>query len=365
MNELEAARQCFSTDYADARRRFIEAARAAGARLASYENPNRGPDGGTLSTDCAWVGPEDASKVLIFISATHGVEGFCGSGCEIDWLAGDRALPAGTAALVIHAINPHGFAWIRRVTEEGVDLNRNFVDFAKPLPDNPGYDTLADAILPPALEGPIREAADARLEAFRRENGQTAYAVAISGGQYKHPKGLFFGGAGPTWSNRTLGRIVDDFAIAGRAKVAAIDYHTGIGPNGYGEPICVHLPDTPAAARARRWWGDSVTEPLAGTSVAGARHGFCARLLEERLGDRFTFIALEYGTYPSDTHVRPALRADHWLHAHTNADWDAPQTKAIKAQIRKAFYPDTEDWREAVLFRSRQIIRLALAGLDE
>ena len=45
----------------------------------------------------------------------------------------------------------------------------------------------------------------------------------------------------------------------------------------------------------------------------------------------------------SDTHVRPALRADHWLHAYTNADWGAVQTQAIKAQIRKAFYPDTEE----------------------
>ncbi|MCC7276012.1 MAG: M14 family metallopeptidase [Alphaproteobacteria bacterium] len=364
MDELHAARMAFSTDYADARRRFRETAAAIRAPVRSYDNPNRGPDGGTLTTDCAWIGPQDAAKVLILISATHGVEGFCGSGCEIDWLAGERRLAPATAVLVIHAINPHGFAWIRRVTEEGVDLNRNFVDFTRPLPENPGYDALADAILPPALEGPERAAADAKLAAFRQENGQTAFAVAVSGGQYKHPKGLFYGGSGPTWANRTLGRIVDDYAIAGRGRVAAIDYHTGIGPHGYGELICVHEPGSPAAARAKAWWGDSVTEPLAGTSTAGARHGFCARLLEERLGDRFTFIALEYGTYPSDTHVRPALRADHWLHVYTNAEWDAPQTRAIKAQIRKAFYPDTEEWREAVLFRSRQTIRLALAGLS-
>ena len=364
MDVFDAARLTFSTDYAAARQKFLAAARTAGARVASYDNPNKGPLGEALATDCAWIGPADAPKVLMLVSATHGVEGFCGSGAQIDWMLNERdTLAPDTAAIVVHAINPYGFSWIRRVTEEGVDLNRNFVDFTKPLPENPGYDELADAILPPALEGPAREAADKKLAAFREKNGATAIAVAISGGQYKHPKGLFFGGAGPTWSQKTLGRIFDDFDLAKRRHLAMIDYHTGLGPHGYGELISVHFPETPAAARAKRWWGDNVTEPLAGTSVAGARHGFISRLAEARLGDNVTFIAIEYGTYPSDTVVRPALRADHWLHANTNAAWDAPQTKAIKAQIRKAFYPDTQDWHESVLFRSRQTLRMALAGL--
>ena len=78
--------------------------------------------------------------LLVTISATHGVEGFCGSGAQVDWLTlgGPEQLPAGVAALMVHAINPHGFAWLRRVTEEGVDLNRNFVDFTAPLPENAG-----------------------------------------------------------------------------------------------------------------------------------------------------------------------------------------------------------------------------------
>ena len=40
-----------------------------------------------------------------------------------------QALPD-LAVLYIHALNPHGFSFWRRVTQEGVDLNRNFHDFA-------------------------------------------------------------------------------------------------------------------------------------------------------------------------------------------------------------------------------------------
>ena len=68
-----------------------------------------------------------------------------------------------------------------------------------------------------------------------------------------------------------------------------------------------------------------------------------------KLGERATFIALEYGTY-SPERGRLVLREDHWLHAYSNAEWDAPETQRIKQQIRTHFYPDTDDWREMVLW---------------
>ena len=75
-----------------------------------------------------------------------------------------------------------------------------------------------------------------------------------------------------------------------------------------------------------------------------------------------TYIALEYGTY-SRAQGRKALREDAWLHGSGNPTGaDAPR---IKAQIRKQFYPDTDDWREAILWRSRQVVRQAIAGLGQ
>jgi hypothetical protein len=120
----------FAADYSEAREKFLAAARVAGASLHRYDNPSKGPRGEQLSTDVARVGPDDASKIVMTISSTHGVEGYCGSGFQVDWLAGVGAtgLPKDTAVLHVHAINPYGFAWTRRVTEEGNDLNRNYVD---------------------------------------------------------------------------------------------------------------------------------------------------------------------------------------------------------------------------------------------
>jgi hypothetical protein len=70
----------FAADYSEAREKFLAAAKIAGATTHRYDNPTKGPRGEALSTDVARLGPEDASKIVMTISSTHGVEGFCGSG---------------------------------------------------------------------------------------------------------------------------------------------------------------------------------------------------------------------------------------------------------------------------------------------
>lgn len=357
---------CFSEDYAQARSRFLTACKTVGAKLRAYQNPARGPHAEELVTDVAWIGPDDARFVLATISATHGVEGFCGSAAQIDWLTHGVAgrLPDDMAALFIHAINPYGFAWLRRVNEDGVDLNRNHIDFSRPLPTNAGYDEIADALVPREIAGPVLEAAEAKLAAWRAKHGEHAYRLARTGGQYTHPEGHCYGGTKPTWSRLTGEAIIADYALARRDAVAVVDFHSGLGPFGYGEPICSHAPDTLASKRARAWYGDSVTSPTLGTSSSVPLAGHAREMWVRILGERVTFIVLEFGTYSLDQGL-VAMRADYWLHGRGTVDWNTPETRRIKSGIRKHFFPDTEDWKEMVLFRSRQILRQAEAGLAQ
>jgi Protein of unknown function (DUF2817) len=124
----------FSENYPEARSKFIEAVKDAGGAASRYLLDRRGPDGGELSTDVAWFGPRDAKRVFVTISGTHGVEGFYGSATQIEWLRRGEVgrLPPGSASLLIHAINPFGFAWLRRTNEDNIDINRNWVDFGRP-----------------------------------------------------------------------------------------------------------------------------------------------------------------------------------------------------------------------------------------
>src|SRR6266480_1237015 len=120
----------FADDYATARSSFLGACQTKQCRLKMYKNDRCNViDGAELIADIARFGSDQAEKVLVLISGTHGVEGFCGSACQsaavTQGLFGD--LPPGLAGVMIHAINPYGFMHCRRVTEYNVDLNRNCV----------------------------------------------------------------------------------------------------------------------------------------------------------------------------------------------------------------------------------------------
>jgi len=264
----------FSATYAEARAKFLDAATGAGARLSAYVHPERGPDGGELTTDVAWIGPADAAAVLMLVSGTHGVEGHCGSGAQVDWLQRGEAarLAPGVAVLAIHAINPYGFAWSRRVTHENVDLNRNFIDFDRPLPANPEYDRLADAVTPADWSAQTQAASRTTLLAYARENGFPALAQALSGGQYAHPTGIFYGGARETWSRRTLMAIFREY-LSAASDVGVIDYHTGLGPVGYGEQIVSAMRDADEYRRAAEWHGLAATSQAGGGSVSAKLAG--------------------------------------------------------------------------------------------
>lgn len=353
----------FSATYAEARSKFRQAASAARATLDTVSNPNRGPDGGELSTDIAWIGPKDAGKVLVMLSATHGVEGFCGSGAQVDWLRRGEwaALPADTAVLLVHAINPYGFAWLRRVTEENVDLNRNWVDFNAPRPENPAYDALADAIGPADWSEVSQTENRAKLLAYAREHGFPALQQAVTGGQYRHPKGVFYGGDQPTWARRTQTAIYESY-LRGAAKIGIIDFHTGLGPSGYGERILSARQGDAEYARALGWYGGAITSPADGTSTSAETAGDGLTAAPTVLGHaKVTGIALEYGTIPT-TEVLDALRADAWLHAYGDPASEA--ATPIKATIRAAFFTDTDVWKGMICGQALLATRQAIIGLQ-
>jgi hypothetical protein len=345
-------------DYAEARGRFLDAARGAGARLAARDHRLAGPGGEALATDVAVVGRPDAPVRLLVISGTHGVEGFAGSMCQTRWLAQGAPVPDDTAVVLVHAINPYGFAWIRRVNEDNVDLNRNCVDFTAPCPENPGYDELADAIVPARWDEETQERTAGTLLGYAAEHGFDGLQAAVSAGQYRHPEGIFYGGRRAVWSQQTLEEVAR--ATLGDAeRVAVLDLHTGLGPFGVGELIASH-PDAAGKDRLGSWYGDYAV-PSEGTSVSADVSGDILDALEAWLAGReLTGVAIEWGTVDI-VEVSNALRADAWLHAH--ADPRGPEAGPIKAQLRAAFAPDDPDWSARVWDRFTEVAERAVTGL--
>jgi Protein of unknown function (DUF2817) len=357
------ASQYFSQTYSEARAQFLSATEDVGLHVQSHLHPLRGRDGEPLAMDVALLGSKDARSLLIISSACHGVEGFCGSGAQVallreaDFLAAQKA--SNVAVLFIHALNPYGFSWWRRTTHENVDLNRNFQDFTQPLPHNKGYDEIAGWVVPHAW--PPSEAVNAQTQTFIEKHGLPALQAAISGGQYAHPQGIFYGGVNPTWSNLTLRHVLREHGQR-CARLGWIDLHSGLGPSGVAERIFAGHDDAAAIARARLWWerdGSHVTSMHDGSSSSSKLTGLMWTAASQDCAQaEYTGIALEYGTM-LPLEMMAALRADQWLENHPEAP--AAQREHIKTQIRDAFYTDTDVWKAAVV---RQAMEASLQGLN-
>jgi len=349
----------FPADYRQARKAFIAACEKAGIDSIARVHPSaKGPDGKPLFIDSAALGPRHAKKALLLIAGTHGVEGYFGSAAQSGLLRQGLAPPAGARVVLVHALNPYGFAWDRRVNEDNVDLNRNYVDHAHP-PDNPDYALLAEAIAFSDADPQSVAAADAKLAAYGRAHGTPALREAICRGQYRFPHGLHFGGTTESWSHRMLRAILAE-DLARVEKLVVIDFHTGLGESGAGEMIVEAMPDSAHYARARAMWGAMATSSETGEAVSGPLTGTMDQAVAGWLPKvELTYAALEVGTSSFQT-VFDALRRDNWLHYFAQDQRLAPE---IGRQIRAAFYPDTPAWKRAVFAHAERAVQGALAAL--
>jgi hypothetical protein len=354
--------QHFPGDYRTARGNFIAACEAADLGVTTRVHPTeKGPDGKPLFLDTVTIGALDAPSAMLLISGTHGVEGYFGSAAQTGLVREGIAehVPKGTKLVILHALNPFGFAFDRRVNEDNADINRNFVDHAHP-PANKAYERLAEWIAPRDISKEAMRAANAKLRAFSEEHGAFALQEAISRGQYRFADGLYFGGARESWSARMLLDVLrEDFAHV--KKLVVIDFHTGLGEHGAGEMITEDLPGSQAYGRQKAIWGARVKSSEAGDSVSAPLVGTIDKAMAEWARNReLTFAALEVGTLPVRD-VFNALRKDNWLYCFAGRVRD--KADEIRREIRAAFYPETREWKQTVFAHANETVHQGLAAL--
>ena len=354
--------------YADQRQRFLQAADDAGGELVEYLHPLRGPRGEILATDVAVLGDPGAPKRFVAISGTHGIEGYYGSGCQIDLLQElrGRDLPKDVSMVLVHLVNPWGTAWLRRVNEDNVDVNRNYVNFERALPVNSAYDTLHEIYLCNDLDGPGRRQADELLATHIRNLGQTATMNIVEAGQYLHSNGIFYGGKTATWTNRTVRSIMNEH-VAGARIAMSFDLHTGAGA--FGHPMLMTIAQSryPAHDVAQSIYGPwlhtiiTAADATSDTGVTATATGYTSQALLDQLDEvQLMPLVIECGTYAGDV-GHAILRDDHWLHLHGDP-LDATGRR-IKAAMLEQYYPADPDWRELTALRTRQVWRRAMEAL--
>ena len=347
--------QCFSSTYAESRAKFLQACQLNCCVMDWFQHPCLGPDGEAIGTDVAVLGPTLAPKQLVIISGTHGLEGYCGAAIQQAVLEqfDFSKLPGNISIAFIHGLNPYGFAWNRRVDENNVDLNRNFIDWNAPLAPNPWYGSVHDILF--AAE-PYADA----LNAFITQQGVAAMEQALTCGQHTHGDGLFYGGTGPSWSNQLV-QTLSEKVFCHASELAIIDIHSGLGPYGYGQPISFDHPHSRGLRNAKKWYGPALGSPRVAATITADLKGTLYDGLHALFPDTpLTSIALEFGTYSkSEGIARLRDEALAWHDATPPSD-----TRATDA-LKDFFYVNKRDWKESVLFRGKQIVQQAIHGLTE
>jgi hypothetical protein len=344
---------CFSPDYQTARRRFLDAVTSAGGTLSTLSQ-KIDEAGLELGTDIAWFGNPRPEKALVVVSGIHGVEGFAGAAIQLAALAQLSLLPADTALVMVHALNPYGMEHLRRFNGNNVDLNRNFHFSEDGWQGEPkGY-----AVLDPFLNPPKPPSLDffyLRLLLAQIGLSEKAIKQAVAAGQYNYPKGLFYGGNGLEPEAADYIDWLQNSPLLTSKRLMVVDLHTGLGD--FGEQSLFLRSESVTRGELSARLGLQIAPDKKVSKVMGYDHGGGSSGIYRRLftGEELVCLTVEYGTY-SGRRLLYALRAENQYHHHGNKTLD----HWAKQKLKEAFCPKSEAWKELVLIQGNELIDKAI-----
>jgi len=349
-----AVAQELCTDYVKCRDQFLKTAlEISSVQVKSH--PISKSDG-ELFVDEALIS-FGSKKLVVVVSGTHGVEGFVGSYVQsalLKKIAKEKTYQ-NHDFLFVHALNPWGFKHRRRVTENNVDLNRNFLN-----PDefshkkNQGYSQLNEFLSPQDEASStgwsfVQFSFSALLKIAKY--GMDSLRQSIVSGQYEFPQGIFYGGASPEPQQALLGKILFE-TFKRYDRILFIDLHTGYGAKGV-----LHLfpsvPDAKAKSRIEEvfaGWPITYGHQKDFYEVSGAVTDWVyGQVPPEKY---FVPMVFEYGTMDSQK-TMGSVQSLYRMRGENQMHWRGAASKNDEEKIKKDFFemfaPQDQEWNAKVL----------------
>jgi hypothetical protein len=355
----------FPSSYEDSRARFLQSLgliqqKWHTTQLESYPLKNF-PD---LSIDWLWAHANNKKTLVLISTAEHGIEGYVGYTMMKIFVEefAPRLNPETTGLLLIHGLNPWGMKYHRKVNENSVDLNRNFVIDAQFDPViNPQFHQVKNLINP-----------QTRIQSFSFENirfwGRVIQALFTTGtttvtkasllGQHHTPNGFYYGGTsyqeGTTVAMELYRRALEEYQ-----SVIQIDIHTGYGPR-YQMSIIVPPLDPMTSEETSSKFSYPLVLKINAEEfydISGDMGAYYYELRNKYFPDKHLFACgFEFGTFGSSLLARiRSLRAmvfENQLYWHSSNDEKTIQK--IRKEFEELYFPSETKWREKALADGRQ-----------
>jgi hypothetical protein len=165
--------------------------------MKSFIHPEKKtPEGEPLAIDVACFGDAKAARQALFISGTHGQEGFSGSAVQIGWMQTDGTvgLARRTSASCWCTASIPTASRISRAPPRTTSTSTATSSIAtQARAGQPALRDLHDELR--SATGPTRRMRGSTSDgAFTEKHGRDALFDTLARGQYAHPDGLMFGG---------------------------------------------------------------------------------------------------------------------------------------------------------------------------
>lgn len=322
-----------------------------------------------LTVDVFYVPAERETKnLLLFVIGVHGGESYTASAQVNTFLSGKwRDLEkSSTGLLIVHAMNPYGFKYFRRTTEDNIDLNRNFVVDQKTFQEpNVGYERLQHLLV---QEGPVSVYSWRNMMLLPRLTFEMVLTSkmmlrdALVSGQRKAPQGVFFGG---TAVSPQVDFVKGLMLEKGKEykKIFFVDFHTGFGQRGV-----LHLLGADGLLPKHRDFTKHVYENLKLEvpvqhdvyTTRGDSVSWFSTLFPEK---EVAALCFEMGTVDNQGILASfislqALRFESQGGVYgydTKEDYDTARRMSIEN-----FLPEDRQWRSESIKRSTEVLELAL-----
>ena len=363
-----SASHWFSKSYTEAKKRFHESVdqlESLGHQVQrdSLSLDLVGPDGEDLTIDIAVLGSLTSNKLLLYTSGIHGVEGFAGSAIQlsvIDMLKNQKLIED-YCIIFVHIINPFGMAWHRRVNENNVDMNRNFINTHSGEPD--GYKKIDKFLNPNTI--PKKFELSFYIDGIKLilKYGFTNFKQWFAQGQYTRPSSLQYGGdklqKGPKllidWLRKNLKET---------QMIFGIDLHTGLGKSGYDTILISDQIGEADYELLQNLYGSHIA-PLdpnkgVGYHVTGDIH---SGISSEFPSIKWLTITQEFGTYGPVTVFKNLRAENRWTQNNKLNDPLDIMKHWSRNNLLRTFNPDSRKWHESLIVRGKIVFNRAVEYL--
>ncbi|MFW5886753.1 MAG: M14 family metallopeptidase [Bacteroidota bacterium] len=352
----------FKDSYKECRREFLSRGKKL-SKLYKYVKQNKYKipckNNDDLNVDLCLVSnkKKPANHLVLITSGLHGIEGYAGSALQnllMDELIKNPELLKENDILLVHALNPWGFKYNRRVSANNVDINRNFhvnPDFFKI--QNKIYGKINHLINPSKK---FSESIPTLIQfiliflALIFRFSRKMLVQAVGEGQYEHEKGIIFGGKDFEYQRKIMDDIHDKI-IKKYNHVFVIDLHTGLGKKGKLQVFTapgVH--DKRIIKLAEKLFNPHVFE--GGYNQFYKEKGSFIGYMHEKSGKTKTCIPLvfEFGTYGANRisaikSIRTIIIENQAFHIGLKNEKDRLR---VQKSFKEMFYPSSISWRMQV-----------------